>query len=355
MKFARLVYGNNKKQLASAQYANIGDYFQTFAIDHIYKEIGIPKSDIITIDRSKIQEYKKSDEKVILPMQGWFGYIKGIEIFPMPKGIIPAFLGYHCTTSKNYSQRCLETYLKYAPIGCRDEKTYLLMKKHGIPAYLTGCLTITLPERTQTPKSPHLFLVDAPHNIEKYIPSELKQNITYISQEVPFNPENTDEYEICRLEKLAYELLNRYKNEATLIVTSRLHCAAPCLGMGIPVILARNYFDDRYAWIDKYLPLYTPDKFESINWYPQKVDLTDIKLQLIEMTRQILMNLADKEDIMEHVHDFYMNRQRQKISVPFSLKAYLKLHEITPKTADFLREVILKKYTVSTARDKSEV
>ena len=33
MKYARLVYGKNNKQMSVVQYANLGDYFQTFAID----------------------------------------------------------------------------------------------------------------------------------------------------------------------------------------------------------------------------------------------------------------------------------------------------------------------------------
>ena len=33
------------------------------------------------------------------------------------------------------------------------------------------------------------------------------------------------------------ELLERYRNEARLVITRALHCAAPCTAMGIPAVL----------------------------------------------------------------------------------------------------------------------
>lgn len=54
MKYARLVYGKNNKQMSVVQYANLGDYFQTFAIDNIYKELQIKEEDIVTINRSEL-------------------------------------------------------------------------------------------------------------------------------------------------------------------------------------------------------------------------------------------------------------------------------------------------------------
>ena len=353
MKYARLVYGKNNEQFSKTQQVNLGDYFQTFAIENIYDQIGISKLQVETINRRTLYDYK--GEKMILPMQGWFGYIRGIEIFPMPDNIMPIFMGYHCVTKKRYNKLCLEQYRQSEPVCCRDEKTYLLMKKNGIQAYLSGCFTITLPQREVEPKKQHVFMVDAPNGIEKFMPESLKKNMTYITQEVPIDYSCSEESEIIRLEKLSRSLLERYKNEATLIVTSRLHCAAPCLGMGIPVVLARKYFDHRYEWIDKFLPLYTPEEFENINWDVQKVDLSYIKPLLIDLARAMIFDSDNKEILMEKVHEYYKDRERAKISVPFYTRAYLRIQEINPRFADFMREVVLKKFSVATARDKSEI
>ena len=224
-----------------------------------------------------------------------------------------------------------------------------------MPAYLTGCMTITLPERKTTPKKTHVFLVDAPKGIEKYMPEELRENVSYITQEIPINTECDVEEEIERVEGVARKLLDRYRDEATLVVTSRLHCAGPCLGMGIPVILARNYFDDRYGWIDKYLPFYTPDKFDQINWYPEAVDLSAIKPVLIEFAKKAILREPGSEELMKQIHSYYMDRERQKIRVPFYTKAYIRMHEKFPKAADFLREVVFRRFTVATARKNSEI
>ena len=156
MKYARLVYGKNNEQFSKTQQVNLGDYFQTFAIENIYDQIGISKLQVETINRRTLYDYK--GEKMILPMQGSFGYIRGIEIFPMPDNIMPIFMGYHCVTKKRYNKLCLEQYRQSEPVCCRDEKTYLLMKKNGIQAYLSGCFTITLPQREVEPKKQHVFI-----------------------------------------------------------------------------------------------------------------------------------------------------------------------------------------------------
>ena len=349
MKYARLVYGNNESRMASKQFSNVGNFIQTFALDEIYRRLNIDKTDIVTIDRIRITEYK--GEKVILPMQGRFVDTKGARVFPLPDEIEPVFVGYSTVSKAHFNVQCIKTYRNHAPVCCRDEGTYKLMKKHGIDAYLTGCLTLLLPERQKEPGENKVFLVDAPLDIEKYMPEELRKNIAYVTQEVKWNPADSDENELKRMEVLSGEILKRYQEEATLVVTSRLHCAAPCMAMGIPVIMVRNYFDERYMWIDKFLPLYTPDRFKEIDWYTEKVDLSEIKSLLFEMVSAIILDSSDKEKAIRRVHDFYMGRKRGKIEIPFRARMYREIGEKAPRFADFMREVVLKKYSVATARD----
>ncbi len=348
--YARLVYGNNRKRMASGQFINVGDYIQTFAIDWIYKQLGIEQDRICTIDRNKLYQYQ--GKKVKLPMQGCFGYIKGAEVFPIPNDIEPVFVGYSSVTKAHYKKKCIETYFANAPVCCRDEGTWKRMQQRGIEAYLTGCLTITLPERKKEPEDGKVFLVDAPPEVERYMPEHLRKKVVYVTHEIQWNQKNADAREQRRIEALSKKILERYKNEAALVITSRLHCAAPCMAMGIPVILVRNYFDERYMWIDKFLPLYTPDRFEEIDWTPVKVDLTEIKLLLLKMISAILNESDDQHIIIKQVHDFYMDRNRERIETPFHVKMYFRIREKFPRVADFIREVILKKYIVATARDK---
>lgn len=352
MKYARLIYGNNKWRMASQQFKNVGDCIQTFAVDGIYKQLGIKKEDICALDRNRLREYH--GEQVILPMQGHFENIKGAEVFPLSDEIKPIFMGYSSTTEAHYTQECIKAYQENGPVCCRDEGTWKLMKKKGINAYLTGCLTIMLPERDKEPENGKVFLVDAPPAVEQYMPEDLKRNTVYVTHEIQWYPKNSDEEELERIEALSGEILERYRNEAALVITSRLHCAAPCMAMGIPVILVRNYFDTRYMWIDKYLPLYTPDRFSQIDWHPARVDLSVIKPMLIKMASALIFDEEDKEQIMKQVHDFYMDRKRETTKTPLYVSVYYKVCGICPRFADFMREVVLKKYTVATARDKKQ-
>lgn len=347
MKFGRIIYGTNKKQTKSFQYANVGDYFQTFAIDHIYDYMGIPKDQIVTIERHNLRTY--NGEPVVLPMQGWFGGLKGDEIFPLSPKITPIYLGYHSITNSHYKD--ITSYKVNAPVGCRDEATWAKMQENSIDSFISGCMTITMERRKNEPFNGKVFLVDAPEGIEKYIPPELKEQIEYVTHEVPVQLKNSSEEECIRLEILSRELLNRYRNEAVLVITSRLHCAGPCLGLGIPVILAREYFDERYTWIDRYTQLYTPDHFQSIDWNVKPVEIEETKASLIKMATSMLRRDTDR-NLAEQIHKYYMNRNRSIIKIPIKLKAYYAVHSRFPRLADFLREVVLQRFTVATGRRK---
>ena len=134
MKYARLIYGYNRCQSMNNQYANIGDYMQTFAIDELYEYMKIPQSDIINVGRQELVSY--DGEEAILPMQGWFGYVKGLDIFPLSTKLKPVFFGYHSVDKRNYQN--LELYRKNGPIGCRDESTYKIMQRKHIDSYISG-------------------------------------------------------------------------------------------------------------------------------------------------------------------------------------------------------------------------
>ena len=111
MKYAKLVYGRNPEQLRSQYYVNIGDWMQTFALEHLYQEMEINPGDIVSIEHTDLTTY--SGEPVILPMQGWFGLIKGRDIFPLSQNITPVFLGFHCVTRAFYQKAHLDFYRKY--------------------------------------------------------------------------------------------------------------------------------------------------------------------------------------------------------------------------------------------------
>ena len=313
---------------------NLGDSIQTFAIEYIYQTMRIDEKDIEAVQIDDISTYKaKGDYKLILPMQGCFRYLKKKDIFPISKDIIPVFIGFSrwmCGHDK---------FVQYEPwgrIGCRDEETLRLLKKKGVDAFLSGCLTICFPKRKEQPKNGKIFMVDTPSGIENYMPEEYKTRLVYVSQE-------TDDGK--NLEQRAQDLLNQYCREAELVVTSRLHCASPCMAMGIPVIMVRQYFDGRYEWIGKYTKLYTPDLFNTINWDPKPAELEHAKKMIMQLAKDMFM-LEDYTQKSEEVNTFYMEREKENSRTPFKTACYLKVLAVSPKLAYFIRKKVLRKFTV---------
>lgn len=352
MKYGRLVYGRNRINTEN-QFGNLGDCFQTFAIDNLYKLAGILENQIVSLKREFLSEYK--GEKVLLPMQGWFGLIKGMtDIYPLSNDILPLYIGYHCVSNKQC--RKMICFLKSASndsifyIGCRDFETYRKMKNLSISlsTYLSGCLTLTLPTRIlQKDEKPNkVFCVDIPTNLKNYIPKEYLANIECITHELAFTDET--------LEKEAYALLKRYEKEAKLVITSRLHCATVCLALGIPVILAREYFDDRYGFINRYLRLYTPELFSKIDWYPKVVNLDDEKQKLVDLFVSLIKNQND-EKLAKSVHNLYEPFSNIKLRTPLKTRLFRIAQESCPSFVDFMREKVLYKFSVATGRNNKEM
>lgn len=335
-KYGLIAYNN-----AKTKGWNYGDTIQTLAIEEVYKRIGIPENMIEKVEYENISSYHaQGDYKVKLPMQGCFEYKRGLDAFPLSEDIVPVYIGFSRISGSHIYK---ENFSQYTPIGCRDEATYKKIKKKGYRSFLSGCYTICFPRREQDITDGKIFMVDAPKGIEEYIPEEYKERLVYVTHETDSNE---------KLEEKARQMLKMYKEQAQLVITSRLHCASPCMAMGIPVILARDYFDSRYEWIDNYLPLYTRGRFDSINWKPESVDLEDMKDKLVHLFECSMNRSDDLEQAIEAVNSVYMRRERAKIEIPFKTRMYWKMLALNPKLAYFIRKKLLRRFTVMNEGDK---
>lgn len=255
---------------------NIGDYIQALAAKQF-----IGQEDIL-IEREKLKQY--SGEPVKMIMNGW--YMCEPMNWPPSDKIIPLYIAFHI--NKLAQDRMLKPdsieYLKhYEPIGCRDANTVNLLKEKGIDAYFSGCLTLTLGNTyASTSKENTIYFVDPYINVSrqnllsmmsalfylithyfsckklmkkfhkykrrsgmwivaaafhrvysKYFSDDILYNAEFINQESPeigkLYPTQEDKF------KRAEELLNKYA-KAKCVITSRIHCALPCLSLGTPVI-----------------------------------------------------------------------------------------------------------------------
>ena len=339
MKYGRLVFS---REFVSPTVCNAGDIVQTLAIDLIYEQMGIPKEDIIGIPMEELGSY--SGEKVVLPLDGYFRYSREYPAFPTSSDIIPVFLGVY-STSKQYLKH-KSFWQNNGPVGCRDEASFSAMNKMGIEAYLTGCMTVLFPKREEKKERNKVFLVDAYKTVEQFLPTDLLDCVERITHDLPVDSTKDNHTVAIECEETARNLYNRYRDEAKLVVTSRLHCAVPCIAMGIPTIVVKDSYDERFSWLEKLTYLYTEDEFDKIDWYPEPVDFEEHKKIVMDWAISMVKREPDKKK-MKAIHDFYMNRERKRISASIMVKGYMWLAQYCPNFANFIRTKVLVRFTIT--------
>lgn len=276
MKYKLLAVSKNEK----VKCVNIGDYIQALASSQFYPHVdGF-------IDRDEeLSNYKGEPCKVI--MNGWF--MHNPQNWPPSNKIIPLFVAFHLNVlseSSMTSEKSLTYLQKHSPIGCRDIFTTELLKSKGINAYFSGCMTLTLGYKYKSMnREDKCYFVDPYFKNKKDIfslisnfiyllfhwkpisiisfkyPKKLKGikkrmalvtfyreysriftketllNAEYICQQSSYYKDKfkTDDERLLEAERL----IRKYA-KARFVVTSRIHCALPCLGLETPVIYTEN-------------------------------------------------------------------------------------------------------------------
>lgn len=200
------------------------------------------------VDRERTREMSAVMPSLLLA-NGWF--IHDRRSFPPPEAVTPIYLSVHIDNLRWLREPEVRAHLRrYAPIGCRDRKTLLLLWGWGIPAYYSGCLTLTtntLPINA-LPDSGERLLVDGiDHPLPTAVVDALERllggALTRVSHDVP-NPEGDFDDYCTRTVEVMSDLLARYR-AASLVVTSKIHCALPCLALGVPVLLVHPHPRER--------------------------------------------------------------------------------------------------------------
>jgi len=208
------------------------------------------------------------------------------------------FVAFHLTDKVRPAFATPETiaYLKeHAPIGCRDHSTMEFLMSHGVQSYFSGCLTLTLPKRN-VPKTDKIMLVNMPEEFESHVPADLRKNLDIDNTDYRYfqllrqrvrnklnMPSSTATFDY------AEKLLDKFAS-ARLVVTTRLHCAMPCLAMGVPVyFVVPNPDDTRFRGLVENANFLSLDDLRAnpklINWHePAKSpgSILDMRNKLIE-------------------------------------------------------------------------
>lgn len=223
-------------------------------------------------------------------MNGWFTNIP--ENWPPSDKIHPLYVSFHLNAKameKILASSSNVNYFKqHEPIGCRDEYTASKLREKGIDAYFSGCLTLTLGDLYPTNvKSDKVYIVDPYFKGSKNITDIIKAICLYMakpkvlhkisrgmyhstnaksllltaqyyriytrlfSTEIIENAEyiQHQNHEIAAManDGVRFEyadfLLKKY-SQAGLVITGRIHCALPSIGMGTRVVFTIRHTDN---------------------------------------------------------------------------------------------------------------
>jgi hypothetical protein len=296
MKNALLVAATLKDGINDG-HKNMGDYIQSLAGEAFFNTIDE------YIDREKLAEYKSNSGKTKLIMNAWYMWVPenwppSEDILPLL--ISMHFSPF--AASRMLTIDGINYLKKYGPVGCRDKATEILLNQYGIPCYFSGCLTLTLGEKYKTHHKKNRILFVDPYfgnirnekgrfsivnslkcfyfgiiNIRKmkrlqeiflhsdisasrlkklksilsflvvsafyktyssYFDDQLLLNGEYITHSVKIGKNTVLASEEAKLD-YARKLIEKYA-EASLVVTSRIHCALPCLGLETPVLFVTS-------------------------------------------------------------------------------------------------------------------
>ena len=239
---------------------NLGDDILTYSAKKY-----LPQIDYY-IDRESLNTFvPDKKEKVNVIFNGYFLHNK-LNWPPSPY-MNPFFVGFHYTDDDRFGTpaymylRAFSDYFKkYEPVGARDYITCNEFINNDIESYFSGCLTLTLDPFEGVEKNNKILLTDVSQEVEEFVrnkmPNETIECLTHAyTEEEREESRRVDTEAAYKLrEPKVIDILKKYQ-AAKLVITSRLHCALPCLALGTPVIVITKDTHDFDIRVGSYLPL----------------------------------------------------------------------------------------------------
>lgn len=276
---------------------NIGDEVQSIAAMRL-----LPRVDTL-MERDRLSLAPR--EPTFLIANGWYLHSRD---FPPPPQVRPFYIAFHAAHDLALTPQAIEHLKLHGPVGCRDVFTLERLKSCGVPAYFSGCLTTTLEASPDPLLREGVVLVDVDPDLGKSIPAHLTSDAIALTQHsgTSIDPIRHEARILAMIEhrhfparplgrmfytslislrqkihlpqrvvrdrfQRAEHLLSRYE-KARLVITSRLHCALPCIAIGTPVILLhKNPQDPRFGALNGYLKIHAEKDLAEIDWNPGAV------------------------------------------------------------------------------------
>lgn len=267
MKTAIFKYDYENYPGYQTQTVNLGDYIQSIAASQYFSQINQ------TIDRDSLAKIK---DEVSIIGNSW--YMIRPERHKIPENVNFLPVSIHINNRTDQIVDVLQSWTKNGPIGCRDVATMEFLQRAGFDCYFSSCLTTTLNREKilgndQAPERKGVYLADVETDrnlnifpLSRFFKTLRKHQRTqkwfdtlqgflkhFDGEKIEItNHECSFEYSHEQRFKMAMDLLQKYAS-ARCVITSRIHCALPCLALGTPVVLVTPTYDTlRYRGIDKF-------------------------------------------------------------------------------------------------------
>lgn len=272
-------------------YKNVGDYIQSVAQEQFLDKIDC------YVERETLNEFH-SGERTNVIMNGWF--TRNPQTFPPSSDINPLFVSFHLVpkiAEQVLRDDTIPYFKKYQPIGARDKSTMEILKTHGIDSYFSGCLTLTLGNTYKKERTGGVIFVDPYYpiagmkltlynpigyirslwyliknfkkslklspkfavesrtifrslsitferiysaaNFYEYYKKSFTDDLILNAEYITHNVSTSSYYHNDEWMALARNLIQKYA-DASLVVTSRIHCGLPCLGVETPCIFVMS-------------------------------------------------------------------------------------------------------------------
>ena len=224
--FSTLSFQSRQKYVSTC---NLGDEMQGFGGLQF-----VPFIDRF-IDRERIVE-TSGKEPVTIFFNAWWGTKQ--SSWPPPPNVHPVLVSVHADEPMFISVwgKDIDYFKSREPIGCRDSGTLNLMRQYGVEAYFSACMTLTIRNpNLNKPRTNDIYFVDAKHT--ELLPPDIVSKGIKIKQG-GLGYKNVKKFNVFRFAK-SYENALKYST-AKVVVTSRIHAALPCVGMGTPVVFINS-------------------------------------------------------------------------------------------------------------------
>lgn len=226
---------------------------------------------IFFVDRDGLSGFR-NEFKCKLIANGWYYLFDGCHQWS--DCLEPLLTSVHINNTDNANEfhnvlDKLKAASQKSPIGCRDFATQRFLQSNGIACFFSSCLTTTLQRKDYSDgrdRSGVIFSDCSNDFYSKIFPIDrfinknrainrinallrnyyAQEAISYVTHECQLSVSHRERFE------LAKALLQRYAN-AKLVITSRIHAALPCLGLGTPVILVCPYDQQRFEGLAELL------------------------------------------------------------------------------------------------------